>query len=50
MIFFLLKKLEVKLELNKFETLKTQLNESKVRGLKFISVKLRECNLIFSLI
>ena len=31
-------------KLNKFETWRTQLNESKVKWLKWISIKLKECN------
>ena len=34
--------------MNKFQPYMTQLNESEVRELKWISVKLRECNLYFS--
>ena len=33
--------------LYKLENWRTQLNESEVKGLKFISVKLRGCNLYF---
>ena len=43
-IFFngnFLTKLDRMSELNKLETWRTQLNESEVKGLKFISVKLR---------
>ena len=36
-------------KLNKFENQMTQLNESKVRGFEWILVKLRRCNLHFSL-
>jgi len=40
-------KLDKRLELNKFQTLKTQLNENKIRGVKWILIKFRECNLNF---
>ena len=51
-IFFnenFLMKLDRMPELNKLETWRTQLNESKVKGLEFISVKLRGCNLYFNI-
>ena len=44
----ILTKLEGMPELNKFVAEKTQLNRSKIRRLKWILVKLRECNLHFS--
>ena len=36
-------------ELNKLETWRTQLNESEVKRLKFILIKLRGCNLYFNI-
>ena len=50
-IFFngkFLMKLDRMPALNKLENWRTQLNESEVKGLKFISVKLRGCNLYFN--